>query len=53
MSPPCSCPLLLAAQMMVLEPDKRIDPDTALKHPFVRDALPKRKEHKGGGRANS
>lgn len=38
----------LLDRMMNLEPEKRIDPDAALKHPFVRDALPKRKEHKAG-----
>lgn len=36
----------LMEKMTALEPEKRIDPDAALKHPFVRDVLPKRKEHK-------
>lgn len=31
-------------QMMMLEPERRIDPDAALRHPFVKDMLPK-KEH--------
>lgn len=38
----------LLDRMMTLEPDKRIDPDSALKHPFVREVLPKRKEAKAG-----
>jgi hypothetical protein len=29
-------------QMMMLEPERRIDPDTVLRHPFVRSHLPKK-----------
>lgn len=41
--PHCLC---MCVQMINLEPEKRIDVDAALKHPFVRDVLPKRKEAK-------
>lgn len=35
--------------MMMLEPERRIEPDAALRHPFVKDFLPKKdKEGKGG-----
>ena len=36
----------LLEKMMVLEPERRIDPDTALRHPFVRSFLPKRDNNK-------
>jgi hypothetical protein len=36
--------------MMALEPEKRIDPDGAMKHPFLRDLLPKRKDAKPSGK---
>ena len=32
--------------MMMLEPERRIDPDAALRHPFVREFLPKTDKHK-------
>nr|BBC28445.1 serine/threonine-protein kinase PRP4 [Yamagishiella unicocca] len=35
----------LLEKMMVLEPDKRIDTDAAMRHPFVRSFLPKKHEH--------
>jgi hypothetical protein len=28
--------------MMMLEPERRIDPDTALRHPFVKEMLPRK-----------
>ena len=34
----------LLEKMMALEPEKRIDPEGAMKHPFLRDLLTKRKE---------
>ena len=33
----------LLEKMMALDPDKRIDPDTALRHPFLKDYLPKKR----------
>lgn len=36
----------LLEQMTALDPDKRITPDAALRHPFVKPWLPKKK---GGG----
>nr|BCL66282.1 serine/threonine-protein kinase PRP [Volvox reticuliferus] len=35
----------LLEKMMMLEPDKRIDTDMAMRHPFVRSFLPKKHEH--------
>ncbi|GFH21630.1 protein kinase domain-containing protein, partial [Haematococcus lacustris] len=32
----------LLDKMMMLEPERRIDPDSALRHPFVKDYLPKK-----------
>lgn len=32
----------LLEKMMALEPERRIDPDAALRHPFVKSFLPKR-----------
>ncbi len=29
-------------QMMMLEPERRIDPDAALRHPFVKEFLPRK-----------
>jgi hypothetical protein len=34
--------LCFLLQMMMLEPERRIDPDAALRHPFVRGHLPKK-----------
>lgn len=34
----------LLDRMMALDPEKRIDPDAALRHPFVREYLPKKRE---------
>jgi serine/threonine-protein kinase PRP4 len=34
----------LLDKMLALDPDKRIEPDAALRHPFVREFLPKKKE---------
>ena len=39
--------------MMNLEPEKRIDPDTAMRHPFIKDVLPKRKGERGSKAAGS
>jgi serine/threonine-protein kinase PRP4 len=36
----------LLDKMMALDPEKRLDPDQALRHPFVRDYLPKTKAKK-------
>jgi serine/threonine protein kinase len=33
----------LLERMMALDPDKRIDPDAALRHPFVKDFVPKKR----------
>lgn len=38
-------------QMMMLEPEKRIDVDAALRHPFVKDFLPKKDKEHGSGPA--
>ncbi|GLI63601.1 hypothetical protein VaNZ11_006603 [Volvox africanus] len=35
----------LLDKMMMLEPEKRIDTDAAMRHPFVRSFLPKKHEH--------
>lgn len=35
----------LLEKMMMLEPEKRLDTDTAMRHPFVRSFLPKKHEH--------
>nr|ADI46819.1 PRP4f [Volvox carteri f. nagariensis] len=37
----------LLEKMMMLEPEKRIDTDAAMRHPFVRSFLPKKHEHGG------
>ena len=41
----------LLEKMFALEPDKRIDVDSAMRHPFVKSFLPKRHEPKAGGPA--
>lgn len=41
----------LLERMMALDPEKRIDPDGALRHPFVKDYVPKKKAAPGGGGA--
>jgi serine/threonine-protein kinase PRP4 len=33
----------LLDKMMALDPEKRLDPEQALRHPFVRDYLPRSK----------
>ncbi|MEW5306316.1 MAG: hypothetical protein WDW36_008787 [Sanguina aurantia] len=38
----------LLDKMLALEPEKRIDPDAALRHPFVRDFLPAKSSHSSG-----
>lgn len=40
----------LLEKMMMLEPERRIDPDAALRHPFVKAFLPKRDSQHGGKR---
>lgn len=40
----------LLDRMMALEPDKRIDPDAAMRHPFLRPHLPKKHEHGQGSK---
>lgn len=40
----------LLDRMMALEPEKRIDPDAAMRHPFLRPHLPKKHEHDKGGK---
>jgi hypothetical protein len=40
--PACVSLMHTWVQMMMLEPERRIDPDTALRHPFVRSHLPKK-----------
>lgn len=35
--------------MTVLEPDKRIDPDAAMRHPFIKAYLPKKHHHGAAG----
>lgn len=40
----------LLEKMMMLEPEKRIDTDAAMRHPFVRAFLPKKHEHRHGQR---
>ncbi len=42
----------LLDKMMALEPDKRMDTDAAMRHPFVRSYLPKH-GHKHGHREGS
>lgn len=37
----------LLEKMMALDPDKRLDPEAALRHPFVREHLPKKGKGKG------
>jgi serine/threonine-protein kinase PRP4 len=39
----------LLERMMALDPEKRIDPDAALRHPFVKDFVPKKKGGGAGG----
>jgi len=39
----------LLERMMALDPEKRIDPDGALRHPFVSPFVPKKRA--GGGAA--
>ncbi|KIY97656.1 hypothetical protein MNEG_10308 [Monoraphidium neglectum] len=43
----------LLDRMMALDPEKRIDPDAALRHPFVRDYVPKKKGAAGGAGAGA
>lgn len=38
----------LLERMMVLDPEKRIDPDAALRHPFVKDYVPKKRAGPAG-----
>ena len=35
----------LLDKMLALEPEKRLDPDAALRHPFVKQYLPKKHHH--------
>ncbi len=44
----CMCVCVRAPQMMALEPERRIDPDAALRHPFVKDFLPRKEPHGKG-----
>ena len=41
----------LLDRMMALDPEKRIDPDGALRHPFVKDFVPKKRPAGGAGGA--
>jgi serine/threonine protein kinase len=37
----------LLERMMTLDPEKRLDADGALRHPFVREYLPRKKDAQG------
>ena len=37
----------LLDRMMALDPEKRLDADGALRHPFVREYLPRKKDGQG------